>query len=411
MARDRVGLTFMFVMPIIMAIIITGIQNSTYELINNKTIPLLLCNNDTGEPAKQLIAAVDKIGMFKIIEVLPHHEGEIIDRMKNKEALVAFVIPSKYSEQVEGKGSAIAGNALKDFGLETDSVQKLIDTSDSITLFYHPILQQSFKQNVQRGLTSALQMVQISQVIKSLYGGLSTKPYSDTLEKQLLENNAPVAAIAVSRDGSIVIPNATQHNIPAWTIFAMFFIVISLGSSVVREKINGSFIRLKTLPTSYLVAISSKQIAYLLVTMLQAAAIFSIGVWFFPLLGLPRLNVPNDIAGLVVVSLICGWCAVSFAVCIGVFATTQEQSNGIGAVTVVLLAAIGGVMVPGFVMPEGMQSFMRISPMHWCLEAYYGLFLEGGTLADVLVKLLPLLIIILIIQLISFWRLKQKNFI
>jgi ABC-2 type transport system permease protein len=49
--------------------------------------------------------------------------------------------------------------------------------------------------------------------------------------------------------------------------------------------------------------------------------------------------------------------------------------------------------------------------MHWCLEAYYGIFLEGGTLADILIKLAPLLVIILLIQLLSFWRLKQKNFI
>jgi ABC-2 type transport system permease protein len=54
---------------------------------------------------------------------------------------------------------------------------------------------------------------------------------------------------------------------------------------------------------------------------------------------------------------------------------------------------------------------MRISPMHWCLEAYYALFLEGGKLRDVLLSLVPLFIIILIIQLVSFWKLKQKNFI
>ena len=48
-----------------------------------------------------------------------------------------------------------------------------------------------------------------------------------------------------------ITPNATQHNVPAWTIFAMFFIIMSLGGSVVREKVSGSFIRLKTLPTNY----------------------------------------------------------------------------------------------------------------------------------------------------------------
>ena len=62
-----------------------------------------------------------------------------------------------------------------------------------------------------------------------------------------------------------VILNATQHNVPAWTIFAMFFVVMSLGSSIVREKLSGSFIRLKTLPTNYFIALISKQITYLIV--------------------------------------------------------------------------------------------------------------------------------------------------
>ena len=123
-----------------------------------------------------------------------------------------------------------------------------------------------------------------------------------------------------------MIPNASQHNVPAWTIFAMFFMVTSLGSNLVKEKLSGSFIRLKTLPTSYFIALISKQISYLLVTLAQVVVIFSIGVFLFPLIGLPKLNLPSDLVGLLIVSLISGWCAISYAIAIGVFAQTQEQA-------------------------------------------------------------------------------------
>jgi len=36
--RDKVGLTFMFLMPIMLAIIITAVQNSTFELVNDNKI-------------------------------------------------------------------------------------------------------------------------------------------------------------------------------------------------------------------------------------------------------------------------------------------------------------------------------------------------------------------------------------
>jgi len=174
----------------------------------------------------------------------------------------------------------------------------------------------------------------------------------DSLENEMINNQVRVNEIPVSRDGSRNIPNASQHNIPAWTIFAMFFIVISLGSSVVREKQNGSFIRLKTLPTNYILSLFSKQITYTFVTIFQAIIIFSIGVWIFPLISLPALNIPHDIFGLLLVTFICGWCASAYAICVGVFAGTQEQANGFGAVSVVILAAVGGIMIPSFVMPD-----------------------------------------------------------
>ncbi|HYM93872.1 MAG TPA: ABC transporter permease, partial [Chitinophagaceae bacterium] len=207
------------------------------------------------------------------------------------------------------------------------------------------------------------------------------------------------------------IPNASQHNVPAWTIFAMFFVVISLGGSIVREKLSGSFIRLKTLPTNYFVSLLSKQLTYLLVTLVQAALIFEIGIWVFPSIGLPPLSLPSDILGLVFITIICGWCAVSYAICIGVFARTQEQANSFGAVSIVILAAIGGLMVPSFAMPDSFRTIMKLSPLHWCLEAYYGLFLEGGKMKDVLISVVPLVIITLFMQALTVLGLKIKKLI
>ncbi len=114
-----------------------------------------------------------------------------------------------------------------------------------------------------------------------------------------------------------------------------------------------------------------------MVTILQAVVIFAIGNKIFPLIGLPALHIPNDIWGLLIVTMVCGYCAVSYAICVGVFANTPEQSNGFGAISILILAALGGLLVPSFAMPANLQKILRISPLHWALEAYYGLFLEG----------------------------------
>ena len=191
----------------------------------------------------------------------------------------------------------------------------------------------------------------------------------------------------------------------------MFFIVISLAGNVVREKLNGSIVRLKTLPTNFMVALFSKQVVYVGLTLIQAVVIFSIGIWLFPWIGLPKLNLPTDLPALLLVTLVCGFCAASYAICIGVFAETQVQANGFGAVSIVILAAIGGLMVPSFAMPASFGTIMKISPLHWCLEAYYGLFLEGGKLKDILMNILSLLIITILLQVISIAGLRHKKLI
>ena len=54
-------------------------------------------------------------------------------------------------------------------------------------------------------------------------------------------------------------PNATQHNIPAWTISFMF-LVISLGN-IVREK-EAEVLRIKTLPVSITHLLIAKQVVF-----------------------------------------------------------------------------------------------------------------------------------------------------
>jgi ABC-2 type transport system permease protein len=233
----------------------------------------------------------------------------------------------------------------------------------------------------------------------------------EKLEAEMLNNKTVIHEIPVTKDGTVITPNATQHNVPAWTIFAMFFVIMSLGGSVVREKVSGSYVRLKTLPTNYLTALLSKQITYIVVTVLQAAMIFSIGLWLFPFMNLPALNMPSDKLALLVITLICGWCAVSYAICVGVFAKTQEQVNGFGAISIVILSAIGGLMVPSFAMQGFFKNVTNLSPMHWCIQAYYTLFLEGGKLIDCMDNIIPIVMITVLLQWATYWGLKRKKLI
>ncbi len=408
--RDKVGLILMFLMPVVLAVVITSVQNGTFEMVNNNKVPLLIYNQDQGEAGRELIKAIEKAGVFELKAANGiSSEDDLKKRMHDRDAMLGIVIPAGYTRDVLNRSKQVTQQALKDL-VSQDTILKA-DSLAPLTLLYHPVLQQSYRRSINGALSSTLQIVQSRYIVKSLYQAINEEAIPDSLEAQIVGQQTAIEEVPVSRDGSRNVPNATQHNIPAWTIFAMFFIVISLGSSMVREKRSGSFIRLRTLPTHFGVAMISKQVTYVLITLLQAVVIFALGILLFPHIGLPPLDLPGDIGGLLLVTLICGWCATSFALCIGIYANTQEQANGIGAVSIVLLAAIGGLLVPSFAMPASFRLIMQLSPLHWCIEAYYGLFLEGGRLADILTNIIPLLVITLLFQLAAWWGLKRKKLI
>ena len=419
--RDKVGLIFMFVMPILLVVVVTAIQNSTFEAVNANKAPMIVCVQDTGATAKALVGAIERIGMFRLIQEPQASDIEAL--VHAKKAMVALIIPKGFSKYMEGKATSVAGKALNSFGLGGDTAaagkasgggpdSPAFAEGAPLTIFYHPVLQESLRRSIKGGIGGALQVLESRLVLQAVYRSVNDKPLPDSMATALLAGHPDdIKEVSVSRDGELGIPNAAQHNVPAWTIFAMFFVVLSLGGSVVREKNNGSFVRLKTLPTAYVIALISKQLTYLGVTLLQAAVIFAIGIWVFPYLDLPSLGLPPDWGALFAVTLVCGWCAVSYAICVGVFAQTQEQSSGFGVISILILAVIGGLMVPGFILPEGMKVLMNASPLHWCLEAYYGLFLERGKLADVWVNILPLIAITLCIQGLTLWGLKKKHLI
>jgi len=184
-----------------------------------------------------------------------------------------------------------------------------------------------------------------------------------------------------------LVPNSVQHNVPAWTLFAIFFIVIPLSINIVKEKSQGTFVRLQTNPVSNSVVLAGKTVTYLFICMIQFYMMVAVAVFLFPHLGLPSLNVEGNLFLMSIVALFSGFAAIGFGILLGTIAKTQEQSAPFGATSVIILAAVGGVWVPVFAMPRIMQIVAHSSPMNWGLSAFYDVLLRNATLVTILPQL------------------------
>lgn len=194
-----------------------------------------------------------------------------------------------------------------------------------------------------------------------------------------------------SKSEEKIVPNAVQHNVPAWTIFAMFFIAIPLSSSIMKEKNEGSVFRLHTMPSPYLLLVNGKIIVYVIVCLIQFLLMLSVGLVFLPMLGLPKLALGSSYMGIFVLTLATAFAATGYGVMVGTLAATEHQGAILGALSILLLSALGGIWVPSYVMPEVMRNISAWSPLNWSLSGFYKLFLRGAGTADILTDALKLI--------------------
>ena len=409
--NDKVGLLLMYLMPILLVFIITVVQDSTFKLVNENNIELLVINEDDGALGDSLSNLLTTSGLFNIRFEESMDSKEIESLLLNGDELIAVQIPFDFSENLELKAATLSSNMLVQFGL-LDSIQQNHDLKASqLNLFYDPVLQENFRFSIVSSIKAYINAIENQLVIRSLYQSLGMDASNNAFMQELAMNKTAVIQKSASSTSGEIIPNSTQHNVPAWSIFAMFFMVISLGGNVVKERLSGSFVRLQTIPSSFLLVLVSKVIIYLGVALSQLALIFTIGKFVFPLIGLPELELPSNISGLIAVSTLSGLAAISFALLIGTYAKTQEQANGFGAISVIILAAIGGIWVPTFVMPHYLQVIGMVSPLHWCLEGFYTLFLKGGDWYLLYPTFLFLIIFIFACQSLVVLKLKVQNYL
>lgn len=215
--------------------------------------------------------------------------------------------------------------------------------------------------------------------------------------------------VYASKSEDKIVPNAVQHNVPAWTIFAMFFIAIPLSGSILKEKTEGSVFRLHTMPTPYLLLVMGKTMVYVLVCLIQFMLMLSVGQLFLPMLGLPALVLGHSYLGILVLTLATAFAATGYGVLVGTLATTEHQAAIMGSLSILLLSALGGIWVPSYVMPGVMRSISAWSPLNWSLEGFYTLFLRGGTVSGILPEAVKLLLFFLATMSVSYLYHRKKR--
>lgn len=388
--RDLGGLIVLFLMPLLLILIVTFVQDGAYKAISKEKTSILLVDNDKGEISHKIKEILNNSDIFNIVTQqnnLPINEVQAQQKVLKGEYLMAIIIPENLSLIIKNQVSNNVNNIINTFtGDKIQNIENKGVINNEIRLYFDPTLQISFKENIK---------INIDKIIYSIENQYIYEAFQQQLEVENIELSQKIISFKeinpkVNQEEE-KLPNSVQHNVPAWALFAIFFIVIPLSSNIVKEKLQGTGLRVFTSPQPYSFFLLGKIITYLIISVLQFVLMLLVGLYFFPLLGLPALDISGKLLLLLFVAMASGLSAISIGILLGTLASTQEQSAPLGATLTVILAAIGGIWVPVFAMPHIMQIISKISPMHWALQAFYDILLRDGNFLLILPKVSLLL--------------------
>ena len=99
--RDWGGVAILFIMPVLLLLVITSIQDSTFKSFGEFKIPLILVDNDKGDVSKIIVESLEDSNSFEIISMDSEEKAKKAV-FSGKEQL-AIVIPEGLSASLQDK--------------------------------------------------------------------------------------------------------------------------------------------------------------------------------------------------------------------------------------------------------------------------------------------------------------------
>lgn len=389
-------------MPLLLIITITLIQDSTFKNLEGSKIPVIFIDNDHSEISKRIESELKASKSFQLLT--DYNENSAKEAVFSGDYQMAIVIPQNLTKDINSNIDSKVQTIVSSFGLESDSTATKVVASKAkdIHLYFDPATNAGFKNSVMNAINKMVFEIENKKIYKAFQDQLGTTEDLDNKSLITFKEIVPKSALEAK-------PNSVQHNVPAWALFAIFFIVVPLSINLVKEKSQGTSVRVRVSPTPYYIHILGKTFTYLIICVIQFLLMVAVGIWLFPYMDLPQFDVTGKMFNLIIVTLFAGLAAIGFGVLLGTIADTQEQSAPFGATSVVVLAAVGGIWVPVFLMPEFMQKIAAFSPMNWGLNAYYDIILRNSGIGEIAKELIFLFLFYVAMVAIALFYERKQN--
>ncbi|MBM3405584.1 MAG: ABC transporter permease [Bacteroidetes bacterium] len=453
LVRDIPGLLILFIMPLLLIIVVTLAQQNAFKSFRDNKPDILFLNRDTGVAGKTIHAMLDSTGVFNLVTrpgKTPLDEKQLRKEVTAGKFQVGIIIPANttqafrelatkavsediphHPEMDHGPVLLILDPATNDSYINSivqslERITSAVETRlklEELTRNQEALMKRSFIDQLNKALEVQRKVIEreVNRELANRFGK-NFQPISladhlpaglpetglDIPGRQLLMDTGRLPLIrtevAVSEKITYT-PTLIQNNVPAFTLFAMFFIVLPMAGSLLHERNGGPFTRLRSMPVTGCAILSGKVIVYAAICALQFILLTLTGMYLLPeVFGIPALHLPSHPLALLVTVFASALGAIGFGLLIGSFARTHGQAGMVGSLLVVILALFSGVFLPIYLMPEFVRTVSWISPVRWGIDAFLELFVRQASFAAIWKNIVLLLLFFTVSAGISSWK-------
>ena len=386
--RDYVALALTFVLPIaffsIFAMIFANMAGGSSAMSN---VDVVVVDEDDSEISRRLVEAIDA---DPALDVRPPPAGEPpspYDREQARELVrdgtvrVAIVIPQGFGESFFTFSGDSAVVLLADTVADPVAHQMVGGLLQRAAMTAAPDLL------AERGLDQFDKFVGMTdeqrtaikpwlQDLREL--GSTQESDGDQEAAETLDTFSGVVQVETSDVGT---PDAGDEEADnrgrlvayyAAAIGVMFLLFSMAGamSALLEEQRTGTLERLLNSNLTMGTLLAAYWLFAGLLGFLQITVMF---IWGWAVFGMNLWTV-NHVVGFVVMTAFAAAAAAAFGMMLGTVCRSEGQLRGISTIVILVMSAVGGSMVPRFIMPEAMQKAGLATFNGWALDGYRKVF-------------------------------------